>query len=186
MVGDLLCKMKRTYPTLATVRVAKIDKMVHFLDQRSNEWLYGKEMKVVCSEVQDLAYSDNEELITESTESKVGLNITKVDDGNSYSLSYTTDQLSKAQENFGMFEHTISLPHSFYTNNTSILVLSIPWCPVKIKDQLSKAQENDSDLNLIRSCLQTKVEPQDNILFLASPAARKATRTVANGITSSI
>jgi hypothetical protein len=38
---------------------------------------------------------------------------------------------------------------------------------------LSKAQENDSDLNLIRSCLQTKVEPQDNILFLASPAAKK-------------
>ena len=115
---------------MAAVRVAQIDKMVHFLDKRSSEWLYGKEMEVVYSEVQDLAYSDNEELITESTESKVGLNITKVDDGNSYSLSYTTDQLSKAQE-------------------------------------------NDSDLNLIRSCLQTKVEPQDNILFLASPAARK-------------
>ena len=87
-------------------------------------------MEVVCSEVQDLAYSDNQELITESTESKVGLNITKVDDGNSYGLSYTTDQLSKAQE-------------------------------------------NDSDLNLIRYCLQTKIEPQDNILFLASPAAKK-------------
>ena len=53
-------------------------------------------MNVVCLEVQDLAYSDNQELITESTESKVGLNITKVDDGNAYSLSYTTDQLSKA------------------------------------------------------------------------------------------
>jgi hypothetical protein len=115
---------------LATVRVAKIDKIVHFLDKRSSEWLYGKDMEVVCSEVQNLANSDNEGLIPESTESKVGLSITKVDDGNSYSLSYTTDQLSKAQE-------------------------------------------NDSDLNLIRSCLQTKVEPQDNILFLASPAAKK-------------
>ena len=81
---------------MATVRVAKIDKNVHFLDKRSSEWLYGKDMEVVCSEVQDLAYSDNQELITESTESKVGLNITKVDDGNAYSLSYTTDQLSKA------------------------------------------------------------------------------------------
>ena len=41
-------------------------------------------MDVVYSEVQDLAYSDNEELITESTESKVGLNITKVEDSNVY------------------------------------------------------------------------------------------------------
>ena len=81
---------------LAAVRVAKIDKMVHFQEKRSSEWLCGKDMDVVCSEVQDLAYSDNQELITESTESKVGLNITKVDDGNAYSLSYTTDQLSKA------------------------------------------------------------------------------------------
>ena len=40
-------------------------------------------------------------------------------------------------------------------------------------DQLSKAQENDSDLNLIRSCLQIKVEPKDKMLFLASPAAKK-------------
>jgi hypothetical protein len=114
---------------LAAVRVAKIDKMVHFLEKRSSEWLCGKDMDVVCSEVQDLAYSDNQELITESTESKVGLNITKVDDGSAYGLSYTPDQLTKAQE-------------------------------------------NDSDLNLIRSCLQTKVEPQDTILVLASPAAK--------------
>jgi hypothetical protein len=49
--------------------------------------------------VQDLTYSDNQELITESMESKVGLNITKVDDGSAYGLSYTKDQLSKAQEN---------------------------------------------------------------------------------------
>ena len=40
-------------------------------------------------------------------------------------------------------------------------------------DQLSKAQENDSDLNLIRSFLQIKVEPKDKMLFLASPAAKK-------------
>jgi hypothetical protein len=86
-------------------------------------------MNVVCLEVQDLAYSDNQDQITESTESKVGLNITKVEDSNVYGLSYTTDQLSKAQE-------------------------------------------NDSDLNLIRSCLQIKVEPKDKILFLASPAAK--------------
>jgi hypothetical protein len=115
---------------LAVVRVAQIDKMVHFLDKRSSEWLYGKDMNAVCSEVQDLTYSDNQELITESMESKVGLNITKVDDGSAYGLSYT-------------------------------------------KDQLPKAQENDADLNLIRSCLQTTVEPQEKILFLASPAAKK-------------
>jgi hypothetical protein len=87
-------------------------------------------MNVVCLEVQDLAYSDNQDQITESTESKVGLNITKVEDSNVYGSSYTTDQLSKAQE-------------------------------------------NDSDLNLIRSCLQIKVEPKDKILFFASPAAKK-------------
>lgn len=115
---------------LAAVRVAKINKMVNFLDKRSSEWLYGKDMNVGCSEEQDFACSDTRGIITESTDSKVGLNVTKVEDSNNYGLSYTTDQLSNAQE-------------------------------------------NDSDLSLIRSYLPTKIEPEDNILFLAGPAAKK-------------
>ena len=41
-------------------------------------------MNVVCLEVQELAYFDNQEQITESTKSKVGLNITKVEDSYVY------------------------------------------------------------------------------------------------------
>jgi hypothetical protein len=71
---------------LAKNKIFSCGKMVHFLDKRSSEWLYGKDMNAVCSEVQDLTYSDNQELITESMESKVGLNITKVDDGNVFAI----------------------------------------------------------------------------------------------------